>query len=528
MSWPRIIGLVAMLLVAGPSTARAVEGVLVLQGQLHTGDGQVHEDGVVVIENGRVVSVGVGVEIPDGAEKVRGAVVTPGLVDAMCVLNFEMNQTAGNFRPRGRPGRACEHCVDLHAGHGPVSLEVRGLEDCTVCPHLHGHECGGELPRGGSMRAVLAALRERQHTHSRVNELGELLDVSCGCVCGRAPLEATEAADALAVGVPPSATWAEHSNEVVPHTRVVDSINWFARDFERLVRSGVTTVFVSPDSASVIGARGAIVKTGGDLAQRVVRDMDAVKAAMGRDPATRGVANRLPPGRGGGVTLRTRRPTTRMGVEWVFRKAMYDARRVAAGLPLQGADQPPLEAVDTLNALLAGEIPLRIQARMQHDINTALRLSREFGLQFILEEGTEAYDCLPQLKAAGVPVIFGPIYDTPVGLRRFGGEASNARLSTATALHEAGVPFALTAQEMRDSEGLAGQAMQAVRFGLPRDAALSAITAMPAKLLGLEGEVGVLASGSAGDAVVWSGDPLDATTRPLAVVINGKVVYRDR
>jgi imidazolonepropionase-like amidohydrolase len=166
-----------------------------------------------------------------------------------------------------------------------------------------------------------------------------------------------------------------------------------------------------------------------------------------------------------------------------------------------------------------------MQARMQHDILNCLRLANEFKLRFILEEATEAYQCLPQLKAANVPVIFGPIFMEESGYRAFSGEASDPRLNTPAQLAEAGITFALCAQEKRDEEGLIRQAMFARRYGLSDRQALDAVTSIPARLLGLESQMGVLAVGGAADLVVWSGHPLDATAAPKMVVINGRVVY---
>ena len=54
-------------------------------------------------------------------------------------------------------------------------------------------------------------------------------------------------------------SWTEHSSEIVPHLNVLDAVDLRSRDFERLVRQGVTTVFVTPGSGSVIGCRGCVL-----------------------------------------------------------------------------------------------------------------------------------------------------------------------------------------------------------------------------------------------------------------------------
>jgi len=51
-------------------------------------------------------------------------------------------------------------------------------------------------------------------------------------------------------------SWSEQSSEVTPHRMVIDSVNLLSHDFDRLLRNGVTTVYVTADSADVIGSRG--------------------------------------------------------------------------------------------------------------------------------------------------------------------------------------------------------------------------------------------------------------------------------
>ena len=484
---------------------RASQTVVVKAKRIHTAAGDPIDDGVIVIRDGKIVSVGPQAAVPDDALVIElpDSVITPGLVDAHAAVDADLRQAS-----TARAGRRSfwSELADMarkrgEDGHGPHGDTV-----CAICS-------------ADPKRAAEVCPQKALHEWT----------MSQGCpVCGY------PASLATAVGVDPRQSWAEHSSEVTPHLNVIDSVNLLSNDFERLLRGGVTTVWISPGSGSVIGMRGAIVKTGGPLGSRVVREAGAVKAVMGRDAVTRGGFNRTPrPERFGGVTLSTRRPLTRMGVHWVFRKAFYDARRYSQGLTIRGADMPPIEAVPVLMKILEREIPLRIQARAQHDILLAIRLADEFGLvgqgrvPFLLEEATEAYQCLDELKAANVPVVFGPIFSQPSGFRaRASGEANDPRLNTAARLIDAGIVTAITAHEMRDEEGLIRQAMMASRYGLSAEAALRAVTATPADLMHLTGRVGTLSPGADADLVIWSAEPLDAAGRVLLVMIDGKVVYR--
>lgn len=445
----------------------------------------------VLIRDGKIVQVGPSIKA-DGATTVDcgDEYLTPGLIDACCVLATESEATPTQPRRRRAPESAGPHSLWKELANG----------------HTHEPDTPTCLP----------------NEYDPPDDAGH----GDGCLCGGLHTREEFLAQAdLASSISLRATWAEHAAEVVPHRRVLDSVDLLSPDFRRLVQSGVTTIFASPDSGSVIGSRGAVLKTAGPLERRVLRDAADVKASMGADPSLRGRPNIGP--YGGISDIYTRRPTTRMGVEWVFRKAFYTARD-ATDAPPRGADAPPVESLDALRAILAGEIPLRIQARYQHDIYTAARLADEFGLRFTLEEGTEAYKALDLLKRENIPVIYGPIFITPTGFRAPTGEADEARLSTPRLLHEYGIRFALTAQEMRDEEGLARQAMMAAAFGLPREAALQAVTRTPAELLGLENRIGSLKPGVDADLVAWSGPPLAATSRVTRVWIAGELVYEAR
>jgi adenine deaminase len=77
----------------------------------------------------------------------------------------------------------------------------------------------------------------------------------------------------------------------------------------------------------------------------------------------------------------------------------------------------------------------------------------------------------------------------------------------------------------RDLLALAVEAGFAVRGGLPEDAALAAMTIVPARLLGIDHRVGTLAPGRDCDAIVTDGDILHYQTFVQYAVVDGKVVY---
>ena len=124
-----------------------------------------------------------------------------------------------------------------------------------------------------------------------------------------------------------------------------------------------------------------------------------------------------------------------------------------------------------------------------------------------------------ELATAGVPVLLDPLANLPSNFDRLG-----ARLDNAALLHEAGVTVAFSGAGTHNARKQRQAAGNAVANGLPWDAALAALTAVPADILGLDGGAGRIEPGSPADLVLWSGDPLEVTTWAEQVIVGGKPV----
>ena len=102
------------------------------------------------------------------------------------------------------------------------------------------------------------------------------------------------------------------------------------------------------------------------------------------------------------------------------------------------------------------------------------------------------------------------------------------RLTTWKGVLGAGIGTVLRAHELREGDGLARQAMYAMRYGVAREDVERSVFSGPARLLGLDDQLGTIAAGKRGDIVVWSGEPFAADSRPAVVLIDGRVVYDGR
>lgn len=314
----------------------------------------------------------------------------------------------------------------------------------------------------------------------------------------------------------------EEASEITGDFRALANLDWTSPEFERLVRAGITTVFVAPSNRNVVGGVASIVKTAPAGNPRTVRAEAAVKVAFGNTPA---FGNFTPRGFGLPQSFRVRRPGSRPGTVMEMRMAFDRARRCVGKLGIVPADIAPL--VDALESRL----PLRAHAWDLMEIRSALRVGAEFGVKMTIDGGGEAHRCIGELKAAGAKLVIGPHSAQPTfgldGRGRnvdFGDRAPAQDLLARVAA--AGIPVALSADRAPRADDLAAQMRIAVRYGASREAALRAVTSGAADVLGIGGDAGVLAVGRDADLVLWSGSPFEFTSKPTLVMVDGVAVVR--
>ena len=313
----------------------------------------------------------------------------------------------------------------------------------------------------------------------------------------------------------------EQSSEITPQLRAEHAIDWFGVAWRRQASSGVTTVLVSPSDRNVIGGLSVAVKTAGQpsLEQRAVKRDACLRGAMGSEPSS---GNH--PAFGRPTDFYSRRPTTRMGVEWEWRKSFFDAAQGRA----DGAE-PTAQAAGLLEVLDAKR-PLFIQTWATQDIRTAVFFKEEmategFGeINLILDAAAEAWREPELLVRSKTAIVLPPFPDS-------GRTRDNAfmALSTAKQLVDLGVPVALSshgAGQHRDRLGMQGALAR--RGGMSLEEALQAVTITPAKMIGIDDRVGSIEVGKDADLALWNGEPFQATSRVVGTVVDGELIVDPR
>ena len=316
-----------------------------------------------------------------------------------------------------------------------------------------------------------------------------------------------------------TSTGTEHGVENPVWMSALEGVDPWSTAWERNLENGVTTVFVGPSDDPVIGGLASMVKTGGPdlLAERTLAADIAVRGAIGTRPSA---FNRTAGRFGGSNNHFVRRPTTRMGVEWVWRKSLYDAIAGERDVSRE------FEGAEELRSVLRGERPLVIGAATTQDIRTALFLKREFSIpNLVVQNAAEAWKEVDLVASSGAAVALPPMeWDGRINI-----DNAFHAWNTAAMLHERGVTIALCGNGSTSPGGdLAAQPAYAMRGGLPLDAALAAVTITPARLMGVDDRVGSIEVGKDADLVLWSGPPFQPTSRVVGVVLDGDLVVDPR
>jgi imidazolonepropionase-like amidohydrolase len=300
----------------------------------------------------------------------------------------------------------------------------------------------------------------------------------------------------------------EKSAPMQPQLRALDAYNARERLVDWLRELGVTTIHTGHGPGALVSGQTMIVKTRGNN----------VDAAMLRSPAM--LASHLGPGAFG---AENKSPGTRAKQIALLRQQLIKADEYRTKYATAKADAKPARdlELETLVEVLERRLPLLVTAYRAQDIRSALRLAAEFEIRIVLDGAAEAYLALDAIRTAEVPVLLHPTM-----ARQFG-ELENASFTTASVLHDAGIPFALQSGfegYVPKTRVVLWEAGIAHAYGLPFDAALGSITLQAARILGIEDRVGSIEIGKDGDLVLYDGNPFEYTTHVTAVVIEGVVV----
>lgn len=305
----------------------------------------------------------------------------------------------------------------------------------------------------------------------------------------------------------------EQTDPSTPQLSALDAINPMDRCFVEALEAGVTTVVTGPGSANPVGGRLVAIKTAGRrVDDMVVKSPVAVKFALGENPKSV-------------YHEKDDAPMTRMATAAIIREQLYKAKRYLEGLKKaeedEDADKPEFDyKCEALLPLLRREVEAHFHSHRADDIFTAIRIAKEFDLDYVIVHGTEGHLIADELKKEGTRVFSGPFL-----CDRSKPELKNLSPACPGVMSSAGIPVAIITdhpviplQHLMICVGLA------VKEGMDYDEALRSVTINPARILRLDDRIGSLKPGKDADFVIYDGDPLSTYTKVKYVACNGERV----
>jgi imidazolonepropionase-like amidohydrolase len=150
------------------------------------------------------------------------------------------------------------------------------------------------------------------------------------------------------------------------------------------------------------------------------------------------------------------------------------------------------------------------------DIERALDWLHASELDGVLVGCSEGWMVADLLADAALPVVLGPLMVQPDSFNH-----PHARYDNAAILHAAGVPLAFGSRSNHSARNLRTDAGVLVAHGLPREAAIQALTVGAAEAFSIPG-LGRMGVGGRASFFRASGDPLQPRTRIKDVWIGGR------
>lgn len=309
----------------------------------------------------------------------------------------------------------------------------------------------------------------------------------------------------------------EYTDPSTPNLRAIDAVNPMDKCFEEAISSGVTTVITGPGSANPIGGQLIAMKTYGNCVDdMIIKSPVAIKFAFGENPKV--VYNE-----------KNQTPMTRMATAAIIREQLNKAKRYnedkkKAKKSPGDYDLPEYdEKCEALLPLINKNISAHIHAHRADDIFTAIRIAKEFDIDYVIVHGTDSHNIIDKLKNEDAKVLSGPIL-----LDRSKPELINLTTKTPGILSRAGLETAIiTDHPETPIQYLLLCAAIAIRDGMDEYESLKAITINPARICKIEDRVGSITKGKDADLVIYDGSPFDIMKKPCFVICEGEIINKD-
>lgn len=278
--------------------------------------------------------------------------------------------------------------------------------------------------------------------------------------------------------------------------------------------TGVTTVVTAP-SYGIFNGQSVVLNLTTDTATRTIKTPAAFQVAF-RPRAT------------------WTYPDSLMGVFAYLRQTFLDAQQYSDARAVyernpKGLRRPQADvALTALGSALRREVPVVFIADSAEMIARAQSLAREFNLRPIIAGGRQGYRMAADLRDA--PVLVSVRWpEAPA--TRLDREEQPLRVirdrqlapTTPSVFQKAGVSFALVSGGASASEFISG-IRKAMENGLTEDDAVRAVTLSPARIFGVDRQLGSLEPGKIANVVVTDRPIFERRATVKTLLVDGQIV----
>jgi imidazolonepropionase-like amidohydrolase len=200
-------------------------------------------------------------------------------------------------------------------------------------------------------------------------------------------------------------------------------------------------------------------------------------------------------------------PTSMMGSIALLRQTYLDAQWYK--------NKPATEGTNlSLEAWLNNQsLPQIFEANDKWNVLRADRIGDEFGVQYIIKAGGNEYQRMKEMAATKATFILPVNFQPPMDVE----DPNDARMvslaemkhwelapTNLAAFEKAGIPFCITAADLRDPKMFLPNLRKAMDVGLSEKKALEALTTTPATLLNIYDKVGSIEKGKLANFIITS------------------------
>jgi len=286
-------------------------------------------------------------------------------------------------------------------------------------------------------------------------------------------------------------------------------------DIDAKRATGVTTIVTAPSFGIFNGQSVALNLGGGTMESRVIRNPATQQISFNPRPAWT-------------------YPDSLMGVISYIRQTLMDAQQYSAARAIYdknpaGYKRPDESAsLEALGSVLRRDVPVVFVADSELMMRRAEKIAREFNLRMIVAGARQAYRMADDLKALGAPVLVSTKWATAPAAKEDRQEQPLRVIrdrqlapTTPAVLAKNGVLFALVSGPGKSGDYFPG-IRKAIENGLSADDALKATTINPARIIGIDRQLGSLDRGKIANIVITDKPIFDKESKVKRIFVDGR------